>query len=301
MASNLFDRRDTRRQPIGLPASAHVDDGTIALFRKLAVDGLRTLSFAPLKLFVDGIRRPVKTVENALSTLASAYRVARPIRHAGSPIMRNRTGIRRLAVTHVAMDKLRRAGSEGGGSLNDAFIAAIATGLSRYHGKRGVAVDDLVVCMPISVRNPTDPIGGNRATLMRFNVPAADMDAAQRIRLVHEQTTRARGEKALAHTELIAGALNAMPLDYISATLRHVDFVASDVPGFTEPLSFAGAAVIMPFAFSPTIGAALNVTLLSYVDVCAVGINVDCGSIPDLDVFYDCLMAGFDDVLALAV
>ena len=144
-------------------------------------------------------------------------------------------------------------------------------------------------------------MGGNRATLMRFEVPAADIDAAERIRLIHEQTTRARSEKSLAHTQLIAGALNAMPIDYVSSTLRRVDFVASDVPGWTDLLYFAGVAVKMPVAFSPTIGAALNVTLLSYVDVCAVGINVDTGAIPDLDVLYDCLAAGFADVLALAV
>ena len=56
----------------------------------------------------------------------------------------------------------------------------------------------------------------------------------------------------------------------------------------------------MQYAFSPTISAGLNVTLLSYVDTCALGINVDTGAIPDYDVFYDCLVAGFDEVLALA-
>jgi hypothetical protein len=185
--------------------------------------------------------------------------------------------------------------------MNDAFIAAIAGGLGRYHDKHGAGIQDFVVCMPISIRTASDPIGGNRATLMRFGVPGGEMDAAERIRLVHEQTTNARQEKALAYTQLIAGALNAMPRAYVSSALRHVDFVASDVPGFTEPLYFAGVAVRMPFAFSPTIGAAVNVTLLSYVDTCSLGINVDTGAIRDLDVFYDCLAAGFDDVLALAI
>lgn len=66
------------------------------------------------------------------------------------------------------------------------------------------------------------------------------------------------------------------------------------------PVFLADAAVRMQYAFSPTIGAAVNVTLLSYVDTCALGINVDTGAIPDFDLFYDCLVAGFDDVLALA-
>jgi len=54
------------------------------------------------------------------------------------------------------------------------------------------------------------------------------------------------------------------------------------------------------YAFGPTIGAAVNVTLLTYVDTCALGIDVDTGAIPDYDVCYDCLVAGFDEVLAVA-
>jgi hypothetical protein len=55
------------------------------------------------------------------------------------------------------------------------------------------------------------------------------------------------------------------------------------------------------YAFGPTIGASVNVTLLTYVDTCALGINVDTTAIPDYDVFYDALIASFDELLALAV
>jgi Wax ester synthase-like Acyl-CoA acyltransferase domain/WS/DGAT C-terminal domain len=71
-------------------------------------------------------------------------------------------------------------------------------------------------------------------------------------------------------------------------------------PGFPMPVYLAGAKVRMQYAFAPTIGAAVNVTLLSYVDTCAIGINMDAAAIPDAEVFYDCLVAGFDDVVALA-
>jgi hypothetical protein len=135
---------------------------------------------------------------------------------------------------------------------------------------------------------------------MRFSLSAVDRDAAHLVRKVHEQTNRLRDEKSLAYTQLIAGVLNLAPRWYVGSTLKHVDFVASDVPGFPTPVYLAGASVQKQYAFSPTIGAALNVTLLSYVDVCALGINVDTGAIPDFDVFYDCLVGGFDDVLALA-
>jgi hypothetical protein len=161
-------------------------------------------------------------------------------------------------------------------------------------------VGDLTVTMPINIRTPDDPLGGNRATLMRFGVPAAIADPAQRIRDIHDRTSQVRHERSLGHAQLIAGALNLAPLWYLSTVLRHVDFVASNVPGIPIPVYLAGAPVRIQYAFSPTIGAAVNVTLLSYVDTCALGINADSGAIPDFEVFLDCLIAGFDDVLALA-
>ena len=46
---------------------------------------------------------------------------------------------------------------------------------------------------------------------MRFDVPAAVADPADRIRIIHERTNKLRGEKSLAYTQLIAGALNLAP------------------------------------------------------------------------------------------
>ena len=74
-----------------------------------------------------------------------------------------------------------------------------------------------------------------------------------------------------------------MPRWYIGSILRNVDFVASDVPGVPVPVFLGGATVRAQYAFGPTIGSALNVTLLTYVDTCAVGINVDTAAIPDHD------------------
>ena len=109
-----------------------------------------------------------------------------------------------------------------------------------------------------------------------------------------------RHEKSLPYTQWIAGALNMMPRWYIGSILRHVDFLCSDVPGIPVPVFLGGARVLTQYAFGPTIGAAVNVTLLTYVDTCALGIDVDTGAIPDYDVFSMSLVAGFDEVLALS-
>ena len=37
---------------------------------------------------------------------------------------------------------------------------------------------------------------------------------------------------------------------------------------------------------------------MSYVDKCSLEINVDTGAMPDPEVFHECLVEGFDEVLA---
>ncbi len=252
------------------------------------------------KLVFNTIRRPLQTATAAGELAASVYRTVRPVSSPGSPLMTERTLVRRLGVHEVPLAALREAAHRSGGSLNDAFVAGVAGGLRRYHEKHGAPIGDLHLTMPINMRTADDSMGGNRIGLMRFDIPAGVADPAQRISEIRERTGKVRTEKSLPYTQLIAGALNLMPRWYIGSVLRHVDFLCSDVPGVPVQVFLGGAKVLMQYAFGPTIGSAVNVTLLTYVDTCALGIDVDTGAIPDFDQFVDCLVAGFDEVLALA-
>lgn len=252
------------------------------------------------KLVFNTIRRPLQTATAASELAASVYRTVRPVSRPGSPLMTERTLVRRLGVHEVPLAALREAAHRSGGSLNDAFVAGVAGGLRRYHEKHGAPIGDLHLTMPINMRTADDSMGGNRIGLMRFDIPAGVADPAQRISEIRERTGKVRTEKSLPYTQLIAGALNLMPRWYIGSVLRHVDFLCSDVPGVPVQVFLGGAKVVMQYAFGPTIGSAVNVTLLTYVDTCALGIDVDTGAIPDFDQFVDCLVAGFDEVLALA-
>ncbi len=249
-------------------------------------------------LVVEAMLRPVATFGTAGALTASVWRTTRP-RRRRSPMMQKRGSIRELVMHEVSKEALHRAAAIAGGSLNDAFLAAVSGGLGRYHAEHGVSVDELVVMMPINLRTKTDQVGGNRTTLMRFAVPTGPADSAVHIRKIHELTDAQRAEKAVPVTPLIAGALNLVPDWYARSLFQNVDFLASDVPGFPTPVSLAGAAVRRQYAFAPTLGTAVNITLLSYGDVCAFGINVDTAAIPDVAAFRDCLIESFDEVLAL--
>lgn len=258
-----------------------------------------TVRSAPT-LALRAARRPLASTRSAVDMAASVYRMIRPINHCGSPIMTERRLIRRLGTHEVSLPALKEAGHSAGGTLNDAFMAGIAGGLRRYHSHHGVSVADLHVTMPLSIRGEDDPLGGNRLTLMRFDLPVGLEDAAERIARIHTAVAAVRAEPSLPYTQAIAGGLNLLPRWYLASVLRHVDFLASDVPGIPVPVHLGGARVTMQYPFGPTIGAGVNITLMTYVDTCALGINVDVGAIPDYDVFHSCLVAGFEEVLALA-
>ena len=262
---------------------------------------LRTSTLGGARLALDGLRHPRTTLTSVWETSASVYRTVRPINETASPIMQDRRLIRELAVHDVPLSALKEAGYRAGGSVNDAFLASVTAGLRRYHERHGAAVDELMVTMPISIRAPGDAEGGNRITLMRIPLPVGLADPVERIHEIHERAKAARREPSLKLTQNIAGGLNLLPRWYIGAILRHVDFLASNVPGLPVPVWVGGAAVTMQYAFGPTIGAGVNVTLITYQDTCALGINADSGAIPDLPVFTECLVAGFDEVLALGL
>ena len=78
--------------------------------------------------------------------------------------------------------------------------------------------------------------------------------------------------------------------------LKHVDFLASNVPGYRRPGVPRGARVAQWYPFGPTIGAALNATLVSYDGTCYVGVTVDTGAVPDPAAMLACLRNGFEEV-----
>lgn len=245
------------------------------------------------------LRHPRTATRDAVKVAGSIARIVVPVTNTLSPVMTVRTRSWRFHVLEVPMAELRRAAKVAGGTMNDGFLAGVLGGLRRYHDLHGEPVKELRVTLPISIRQAADPAGGNRITLMRFKVPVAIVDPLERVRAVHQLVATWRNEPGIRHTNTIAGVLNLLPRSAVGAVLKHVDFLASNIPGSPFPLYLAGAKVEGYYAFGPPTGSAVNITMLSYVDSCCIGVNTDAGAIPDADDFLVCLRAGFDEVLAV--
>ncbi len=245
-------------------------------------------------------RHPVRSSRDAIEMMRSVGRTVAPVSNTLSPLMTGRSLGRRLSMLEVGLDQLKRASAMGGGSVNDGFMAAVTAGFRRYHEDHGQPVDELRVTLPISVRTPDDPAAGNRITLARFTVPVGLVDPIARIKAIGERCRGARYERSIPRSNTIAGVLNLLPPSAVGSMLKHVDFLASNVPGIGFPVYLAGARMTGYVPFGPTLGAAVNITLLSYDGTCEVGVTVDTAAVPDIDMFMACLAGGFEEVLALA-
>jgi hypothetical protein len=155
--------------------------------------------------------------------------------------------------------------------------------------------------MPINVRSAEQAMeGGNQFVPARFPVPLDIRDPRERMRRLTSLVASERAEPALGMVAPIAGVLNRLPVSLTTrlfgGMLKGIDFVSSNVPGAPIPIYVAGAPLEANFAFGPLSGAALNVTLLSYIDELHMGVNTDRAAVPDPDVLLECLQDGIDEV-----
>jgi WS/DGAT/MGAT family acyltransferase len=250
--------------------------------------------------------RPFDTLKAAAGGAASLARLLAPAFEPLSPIMKNRSLSVRFDTIAVPLSDMKIAAKKADGRLNDAFVAAVAGGLRRYHERHDVKVDALRMSMPINIRDDaaSQALASNQFVPARFEVPVAEKDPVERMRALRALIRTQRDEPALAATEAIAGILNRLPTSVTTqlfgSMLKGIDFVTSNVPGAPIPVYLGGAKVEANFAFGPLAGAATNITLLSYQDELHMGVNMDPAAIPDTDVFIDCLREGFEEICKLA-
>jgi diacylglycerol O-acyltransferase / wax synthase len=243
-------------------------------------------------------RDPLGLVTDVSNTAASVARFLRPVTTTRSPVMTGRSLSRHFARLDLDLAGLRAAAGMPGATLNDAFLAGVLGGVRRYHEHHEAAVESLRLTLPISIRRAGDAIAGNRVTLARIEVPIGVADPVARMAAIGEIVRQARDDPALRYSEAIASMLNLLPPGVTGSMLKHIDLIATNVPGFADPVYVGGALVEAFYPFAPTIGAAVNIGLLSYRDRCHVGVSSDPAAIPDPDVFLECLAVGFDEVVA---
>jgi hypothetical protein len=210
----------------------------------------------------------------------------------------------RFEALEVPLAELRAAAKAASGSLNDAFVAALLGGFRRYHEEFGIAIDAIPMAIPVSVRRERDPLGGNRFTGLRVAGPVSEGDPRRRITRVSELVKRGRAEPALPAIAAAAPALGVLPAPVaarLSARLTQTnDLQASNVPGLSRTAYMAGARITRVYPFGPLPGCAAMISLVSHGETCCIGANLDAAAITEPDLFRECLVEGFEEVLSVS-
>ncbi|TWH42078.1 WS/DGAT/MGAT family acyltransferase [Rhodococcus rhodochrous J38] len=298
-----FERDGTDRGPLpeDSPASAPASDLADSVGWYLSTAGEMVGRGVPwlVRSGLRSVTNPVAALRSVVDTARSTARFVQPVFTTLSPVMVGRSTVREVAALDLPLDALRRAGRAADSSLNDAFLAGILLGLRHYHSRHGAQVAELRTTLPISLRREGDAIGGNRITLARFALPLDIADPVASMHRVDRIVRSWRDEPAVPLSSAIAGVLNVLPAGVLGGILEHIDFLASNVPGSPIPLYMAGAEVLRYYPFAPTVGSAVNITLMSHTSHCCIGINADSAAVPDLPVLVESLAEGFGEVLAV--
>jgi WS/DGAT/MGAT family acyltransferase len=219
------------------------------------------------------------------------------------PLLAHRNRFPRFEVMDLSLAELRAAGRAAGGSLNDVYLAALVGAFQRYHQRFGLSVDAVPTVLPISVRRPGDPPGGNRLASTRMALPGGAHSAAERIRLIREQVRQVRTGPALRALDLLSRPLMLMPPGVVAATatqmFRGNDLLASNFAGMPVQVYLAGAKVTGFHPFPPLLRGAVSVALVSYQDRAQLGINLDSGAITEPEEFMRALHESVEEIRGL--
>ena len=247
---------------------------------------------------------PVGTTTDAVKFAMSLRRVLTPPDAPHSPALTGSGSGYRLDTFDVAFDELKAAGKAAGGSVNDAFIAALLGGVRRYHEKLSLTVDFIPIAIPVSLRTDSDPMGANKFAGARFVAPVGEPDPKTRIAAIHDFVAEARMEPALGFLDLIAPVLSRLPgivLTRIAGGMTGLsDLQASNLGAIGRPLYLAGARVTRVYPMGPRPGIPAMVAMLTYDGTCCIAVNYDPDAIAEAETFSACLREGFDEVTALA-
>jgi WS/DGAT/MGAT family acyltransferase len=206
---------------------------------------------------------------------------------------------RRFAFTEVSLDDIKMVKNALGGTVNDVVLALCSGALRQYFADRGETLESSLQAMvPISVRTEEQKGAmGNQVSSLLVSLATDIADPVERLHAITAGTTGAKEqEKAIGAAtltsewaEFAAPALAARAARLYSRTkvadrTRPLfNVTISNVPGPNFPLYSAGARMVAMYPMGPIAdGAALNITVMSYMGSVYFGLVADRDSVPQV-------------------
>jgi WS/DGAT/MGAT family acyltransferase len=199
MAASLFDlTREPNGDPGPLPPvptadafsfPARVKNGARFL-ASMAVHHGTAITEGAVSLAQRAVTDPGETAVAGSAFAQSAARLLAPADTPLSPLMHGRSLSTSMAVVQVPFPALKKAAKEAGGTLNDAYLAAVSGAMASYHEAHGTPAEQVRVNMPVNLRTSSDAGGGNRWVPARFPLPVDGGDVKARIQRLAPSSSR---------------------------------------------------------------------------------------------------------------
>ncbi|GAC57636.1 hypothetical protein GOHSU_22_00960 [Gordonia hirsuta DSM 44140 = NBRC 16056] len=305
----LAQLHSTSRDPIPgkpqPPVPEAIEPSSLDVLRRQLGEEVRRVP-ALAGMALDGalaLTSPKKALAKVLRYGRSVPRVAGLISPPGSPLLAGRSVSWRFAAFEVPFESLKAAATATRASINDVYLGGLIGGLRRYHQRLDVMVEAIPVAIPISVRSDDDRASGNRIAVGRLAGPIGIDDPFERVLTIREQVRAARAEPAVDVFNTAGPVLAWLPgqvLAQFSGATAMNDLQASNVPGIPWETYVAGAKVERMFPFGPLPGCAIMATMITHNSVACLGVNFDAAAVTHPELFAECLIEGFDEVIDLA-
>lgn len=267
-----------------------------------AVDLFKGVVGTGLGLMKGAITDFDRTFTKARETVGSVTRAASVYDRPLSPLLTERGTTYTFGTLEFPFEAIRRCAKSQDMSVNDAFMAAVMSGLQAYHIRHGSSAEQLRVNVPISLRGDAgdrSAQASNAVAIARFPMPVAGLGVRDLMSEAHELVARWRAEPAMRLADPLAEVSWFVPVPMLAQAAKASDVTTSNVPGPPIPIYLAGARMIAAYPLVATIGAAVNVTMVTYDGKAFVGVSSDDRAVKDpADLMHD-LRAGFHAVTVL--
>jgi diacylglycerol O-acyltransferase / wax synthase len=291
----------------GLAVLARLADGGSGLQR----DDFPQPGPARSELFLDALVSRICAVTHLGSGLSHVRGAVAELRPGGTPVayrssLNRPTGPRRqLAVVRTPLNAVHDVAHAHAGTVNDVVLTAVAGALRVVLDRRGEAIDELVVSVPVSGRDAAGGVRlGNETGVIPVSVPTIG-DPLQRLEAIASITRRRKKAPRGSSAALLGPVFRALArLGAFQWFIDHQRLVNTFVTNLRGPESrvfFLGAAVSEVIPVSLAMG---NVTVafavLSYAGSLTVTVVADPDRCPDLPVLVQELQLQFDTLSGAA-
>jgi diacylglycerol O-acyltransferase len=229
---------------------------------------------------------------------------------------RNISQARTYAAGECSLTDIKAIGKILDCKVNDVFMSLVAGGLRRYLERENALPDTaLIAGCPVSLRQPGDTKLGNQVTMMKVNLATEYADPRIRLLAIRDSANIAKevtadmapGFDAEISLPGLPAAIRAATQSFETSKAANVapvavNLVISNVPGPRETLYSNGAKVLTHYPVSiPAHGAAVNITVQSYVDRLYFAITACAEALPDADKLRDDMNQAFAELKELVL